>query len=67
MQTKQAAVRSFVILAALFSMTLPVRAHFVFGTPDAPAHNAGHLAPAIVLGIVGCLVAFSAYLSFKRR
>ncbi len=52
---------------AILLMTSWANAHFVSGTPDAPAHNLNHLMPLVGLAALAGLIGFATYYCFKRK
>jgi len=57
----------FVFGAAIFIAASTARAHFIHGTPDAPAHNLNHAAPVIGLAALAAVVGIAAYRCFKGK
>ena len=53
--------------AAILLMASASNAHFVAGTPDAPAHNLNHLMPMVGLAALAGLIGFATYYCFKRK
>ena len=57
----------FIFAAMILLMASAAKAHFVSGTPDAPAHNLNHLMPMAGLAALAGLIGFATYYCFKRK